>query len=321
MNALSPVLPRPVADIIGLQPRRPKLLVVDDQAANIQALYQAFATDHQVFMATGGEQALALCANKQPDLVLLDVVMPGMDGYEVCRQMKADPETRDIPVIFVTSHSDEESEASALDAGAVDFITKPINQRIVRARVKTHLTLKAQTDLLRHWVYIDGLTGIHNRRYFDERLAAEWRRALRAALPLSVVMMDVDFFKRYNDRHGHQAGDDCLRRVAGALKSGLSRAGDMVARYGGEEFVCLLPDTDLTGAMHVAAALGQAVDAQRIEHGDSDTAPFVSLSLGVCTRTARSLGSAVDLLRQSDAQLYRAKLLGRHRVCGEEMAP
>ncbi len=321
MNALLPATPVAAADIAALRPRKPKLLVVDDQAANIQALYQAFAADHQVFMATNGEQALALCASKQPDLVLLDVVMPGMDGYDVCREMKADPETRDIPIIFVTSHSDEEAEASALDAGAVDFITKPVNPRIVRARVKTHLTLKAQTDLLRHWVYIDGLTGIHNRRYFDERLAIEWRRSLRAALPLSLVMMDVDFFKRYNDRYGHQAGDDCLRRVAGALKSALSRGGDLVARYGGEEFVCLLPETDLTGALHVAGALAKAVDAQRIEHADSDAGPNVSLSLGVCTRLPSSLGSALDLLRQADAQLYRAKLLGRHRACGEEMVP
>ena len=321
MNTLYADPPGPEAEGTGLPPRRPKLLVVDDQVANIQALYQAFAADHQVFMATSGEQALALCASKQPDLVLLDVMMPGMDGHEVCRQLKADPETRDIPIIFVTAHSDEEAEARALDAGAVDFITKPINPRIVRARVKTHLTLKAQTDLLRHWVYIDGLTGVHNRRYFDERLAVEWRRATRAALPLSLVMMDVDFFKSYNDHYGHQAGDDCLRRVASALKSGLSRAGDMLARYGGEEFVCLLPDTALTGALHVAAALEQSVDAQRIEHAGSSVAPFVTLSLGVCTRNPQALGTAGDLLRQADAQLYRAKSAGRHQVCGADMAP
>jgi diguanylate cyclase (GGDEF)-like protein len=317
-------VPPPPSDPVtasGLPPRRPKLLVVDDQAINIQALYQAFAADHQVFMATNGEQALALSASKQPDLMLLDVMMPGMDGYEVCRQLKADPETRDIPVIFVTAHSDEEAEARALDAGAVDFITKPINPRIVRARVKTHLTLKAQTDLLRHWVYIDGLTGVHNRRYFDERLAVEWRRASRGAVPLSLVMMDVDFFKRYNDRYGHQAGDDCLRRVAIALKASLARAGDLLARYGGEEFVCLLPDTDLAGAMHVAETLGVAIDAQRIEHADSDVAPMVSISLGVCTRAGDAEGSADKLLRQADAQLYRAKTLGRHRACGAELEP
>ena len=298
--------------------RRPRLLVVDDQPVNIQALYQAFAADHQVLMATGGEQALALCAGQQPDLVLLDVVMPGMDGHEVCRRLKADAATRDIPVIFVTAHNDEAAETLGLELGAVDFISKPINPKIVRARVRTHLTLKAQSDLLRQWVYIDGLTGVYNRRHFDERLAAEWGRAGRSGSALSVVLLDVDLFKRYNDRYGHQAGDDCLRRVATALKTGTRRPGDLVARYGGEEFVCLLPDTALPGAMVLAQQLGAAVHALQIEHGDSAVAPVVTVSLGVCTRPAGDAGSAAALLRQADAQLYRAKTLGRHQVCGAE---
>ena len=212
--------------------RRRRLLIVDDQPINIQALYQAFSADHQVFMATSGPQALALCLSKQPDLVLLDVMMPGMDGFEVCRRLTADPATADIPVIFVTAHSDEAAETLGLDVGAVDFISKPINPNIVRARVRTHVTLKAQSDLLRHWVYIDGLTGVHNRRYLDERLATEWGRAVRCSTTLSVVLIDVDFFKPYNDHYGHHAGDDCLRRVASTLKAGLRRPGDLMTRYG-----------------------------------------------------------------------------------------
>jgi diguanylate cyclase (GGDEF)-like protein len=297
--------------------RRPRLLVVDDQPVNIQALYQAFAADHQVLMATSGEQALALCASQQPDLVLLDVVMPGLDGHEVCRRLQADAATRDIPVIFVTAHSDDAAEALGLELGAVDFISKPINPKIVRARVRTHLTLKAQSDLLRQWVYIDGLTGVHNRRHFDERLAAEWARATRSGSALSVVLLDVDLFKRYNDRHGHQAGDDCLRQVAAALRAGLRRPGDLVARYGGEEFVCLLPDTALAGAVLLAEQLGAAVQALHIEHGDSTVAAVVTVSLGVCTQAGNLPGSAADLLRAADAQLYRAKSEGRNRTCGE----
>ena len=296
--------------------RRPRLLVVDDQPVNIQALYQAFAADHQVLMATSGEQALALCASQQPDLVLLDVVMPGLDGHEVCRRLQADPATRDIPVIFVTAHNDEAAETLGLELGAVDFISKPINPKIVRARVHTHLTLKAQSDLLRQWVYIDGLTGVHNRRQFDERLAAEWGRAARSGSALSVVLIDVDHFKRFNDRHGHQAGDDCLRRVAAALKAGLRRPGDLIARYGGEEFVCLLPDTDRAGAVVLAEQLRTAVQALHIEHGDSPVAPVVTVSLGACTQTANLPGSAADVLRAADAQLYRAKSEGRNRTCG-----
>jgi diguanylate cyclase (GGDEF)-like protein len=308
-----------MADIAGRALRRPRLLVVDDQPANIQALYQAFAADHQVLMATGGEQALALCASQQPDLVLLDVVMPGMDGYEVCRRLKADDATRDTPVIFVTAHNDEAAETRGLDLGAVDFISKPINPLIVRARVKTHLTLKAQADLLRRWVYIDGLTGVHNRRFFDERLAAEWGRAVRSGFELSVVLLDVDFFKRFNDRYGHQAGDECLRRVAATLQAGLKRPADLLARYGGEEFACLLPDTGLIGARQLAAELGQQIAAQQIAHADSAVAPMVTVSLGVCSKREDAVGSADALLREADAQLYKAKASGRNRTCAAEL--
>ena len=304
--------------------RRPRLLVVDDQPVNIQVLYQAFSADHQVLMATGGEQALALCAAQQPDLVLLDVVMPGMDGHEVCRRLKADSATRDIPVIFVTARSDEAAETLGLEIGAADFISKPINPNIVRARVRTQLTLKAQSDLLRQWVYIDGLTGVFNRRHFDERLASEWGRAARNGTALSVLLLDVDFFKRYNDRYGHQAGDDCLRRVAACLKSGVRRPADLVARYGGEEFVCLLPDTDLPGALMVARQLGAAVHALQIEHADSAAAGVITVSLGACCQPGRAAAGAVArsaaaLMRGADAQLYRGKLSGRHQTCGAEL--
>ncbi len=319
MNALlnSDALLPPV--IAGLEQRRPQLLLVDDHPSNIQALYSTFSADHQVFMAMSGEQALALCQAELPDLVLLDVVMPGMDGYEVCRRLKADPATRDIPVIFVTAHNDEMAETRGLDLGAVDFISKPINPKIVRARVRTHLTLKAQADLLRHWVYIDGLTGVHNRRYFDELITAEWGRAVRGGTALSVVMLDVDFFKRFNDRYGHQAGDDCLRRVAATLKAGLRRPGDMVARYGGEEFACLLPDTPLQGALEFAQQLGQQVFALQIEHADSAVSPMVTVSLGVCSKAQDAVGSPAALVREADAQLYIAKSRGRHQACGSAL--
>jgi len=295
---------------------KPRLLVVDDQPINIQALYQAFCADHKVLMATGGEQALVVCAAQRPDLVLLDVMMPGMDGHEVCRRLKADAATRDTPVIFVTAHNDEAAETLGLELGAVDFISKPINPRIVRARVKTHLTLKAQSDLLRSWVYIDGLTGVYNRRHFDERLASEWSRAQRTGTPLSVVMMDVDFFKRYNDRCGHQAGDECLRRIATAIKASIQRPGDLVARYGGEEFVCLLPETGLPGALIFAQRLGENIREQRIAHPDSPVAPVVSLSLGVSSAPEGARASAQALLRTADEQLYLAKTHGRNQVRG-----
>lgn len=302
--------------LLDIDQRLPRLLVVDDQPANIQAVYQTFSADHQVLMATGGEQALKVAAAKQPDLILLDVVMPGMDGHEVCRRLKADPATRDIPVIFVTAHSDEDAETQGLALGAVDFISKPINPPIVRARVKTHLTLKAQADLLRQWVYVDGLTGVRNRRSFDEQLASEWGRATREGSALSVVMLDVDYFKRYNDHYGHQAGDACLRSVATCLRQAVKRPGDLVTRYGGEEFACLLPNTPLEGAMTLARELGAGVEALGLPHAASSVSPVVTVSLGVGTLQGDAAGSAEALLRAADAELYRAKASGRNLACG-----
>ncbi len=301
------------------EPYRPTVLVVDDQPVNVQSLYQVFAEDHQVLMAMRGEQALKLCASRQPDLVLLDVEMPDMDGYEVCRRLKADPLTREIPVIFVTAHHDEAAETRGLDLGAVDFISKPINPRIVRARARTHLTLKAQSDLLRRQAHVDGLTGVFNRRLFDERLHTEWARAARTGAPLGVVLLDVDHFKRFNDHHGHQAGDDCLRRVAVALQAGLKRPGDLLARYGGEEFVCLLPDTDAAGALSVAQALCERVAAEAIPHGNSPVSPTVTISAGSCG--SQDVGSfAMDaLLRGADSRLYAAKEAGRQCALGAEL--
>ena len=300
--------------IATVPPSRPKLLVVDDQPLNIQSLYQTFSADHQVFMATSGEQALAVCAQRLPDLVLLDVVMPGMDGFEVCRRLKADPATREIPVIFVTAHDDEAAETLGLEVGAVDFIAKPINPKVVRARVATHLTLKAQADLLRQWAYLDGLTGIYNRRHFDEHLMSEWGRSARSAKPLSVLMIDVDRFKAYNDRCGHQAGDACLREVAATLRQSLRRPGDMLARYGGEEFVCLLPETGRAGALIVAEQIERRLRDRAIPHPDSDVAPVVTVSVGVASNDGAVAGPGA-LLAEADRQLYAAKAAGRGRVC------
>lgn len=287
--------------------RRPRLLIVDDQAVNIQALHRVFAADCQVLMATDGPRALQLCRERQPDLVLLDVQMPGMDGHELCAELKADPLLRSIAVIFVTSQDRPEDETRALDAGAADFITKPFNPTVVRARVRTQLTLKAQADLLRELAFVDGLTGVHNRRHFDERFIAETRRAQRTRAPLAVVLADVDHFKRYNDALGHLAGDDCLRRVAAALRACLRRPPDLLARYGGEEFVSLLPDTDLAGAIGVAQLMEETVRGLALPNPGVEGC--VTISLGVAAE-----GDAAGLVEAADRALYLAKAAGRGRV-------
>jgi len=301
-------------------PTPPRLLVVDDQALNIQALYRTFAADHQVFMATHGQQALEVAAQQRPDLILLDLELPDIDGLTVCAQLKASELTRDIPVIFVTAHGDADTETRGLEAGAVDFIHKPINPAVVRARVKTHLTLKAQSDQLRRLAFIDGLTGLHNRRALDQRLQVELRHAARHKKALALVMIDVDFFKRFNDLYGHLAGDDALRQVAASLRDGMLRPVDLAARYGGEEFCCLLPDTDLDGALAVAERLRASVQALGIAHAQSEAAAVLTVSLGVVAVAGQPPVEPEPFLKAADEALYEAKRSGRNRVVGKAWA-
>ncbi|GAA3705644.1 diguanylate cyclase [Oceanisphaera sediminis] len=297
-----------------------RILVVDDQPVNIRVLYEVFRGEFEVLMATSGEQALTVCQEQRPDIILLDVVMPGISGHEVCRRLKANPDTRDIPIIFVTSQREEAEEARGFEMGAVDFITKPVNPVIVSARVRTHLALKLQSDLLRSIAMIDGLTKVANRRKFDEALAISWRACLREGRPLSLVLLDLDCFKQYNDRYGHQQGDNCLIAVAGALGHGLRRPHDLLARYGGEEFVCILPGTDVQGAMQRAEVMRKAVRALELEHQHSTAGLLVSISLGIATLIPDNDFSPESLLAAADKQLYRAKQEGRDRVCAIELA-
>lgn len=304
-----------LADLLKEPERKPRLLLIDDQPTNIQVLYRVFADDYQVFMATSGAQALQTARQEDPDVILLDVMMPDMDGYEVCQQLKQDGATRDIPILFVTAHHEAREETRGLSVGAVDFITKPINPAVVRARVHTHLTLKRQTDALKRLVFIDALTHTFNRRYFDERLTEEWGRAQRTGKPLCLLLVDVDFFKQFNDVYGHPRGDDALRQVAQALKDAVLRPGDIVCRYGGEEFACLLPDTDSEGALQVAQRVEKAVRDLAMDHSASSVAAVLTISAGVAVRQPDSQGDASALLALADAQLYRAKSQGRAQSC------
>ncbi|MFC5355883.1 diguanylate cyclase [Azospirillum himalayense] len=301
---------------------RSKILVVDDIPSNVHVLSRILKDDHDIYFATDGAKALELAQSRLPDLVLLDIMMPGMDGYEVCSRLKADPVTRDIPVIFISAKSEVEDETYGLEVGAIDFISKPISPPIVKARVRNHLLLKRQTDLLRTLSFNDGLTGIANRRRFDEVFLREWRRCGRAQLSLSLIMLDVDQFKPYNDHYGHQAGDECLRAVAQLLAEQMMRPGDLIARYGGEEFVCLLPETDEDGAVQVAERLRQTVAERRMPHAVSHVADHITISLGVATARPTLDDTPERLTQLADGLLYEAKRAGRNRVCsgGVEVA-
>jgi len=293
---------------------RPKLLIVDDQPVHIHTLNQLFRDECEILAAKSGEQALRICQNQQPDLVLLDIMMDPIDGYEVCRQLKENPGTSHIPVIFLTGNDGEMNEIFGFSLGAVDYIVKPIQPIIVSARVKTHLALKRQTDILRSIALVDGLTGIANRRKFDTDLEIHWRHCQREQQPLSLMLLDVDFFKRYNDHYGHVAGDACLRAVAAMLRKTVNRPHDLVARYGGEEFAIIMPNTNPGGARYIAHRVVDGVHKLAIEHLVSDVAPIVTLSAGLSTFIPTAEKAPLDLITAADTQLYAAKAAGRNRV-------
>jgi diguanylate cyclase (GGDEF)-like protein len=290
-----------------------RILVVDDAMENIQILHGALQDEHEVLFALDGARALEIARTQHPDLILLDAVMPGMDGYAVCKELLANPETADIPVIFVTALKSPEDETRALESGAADFISKPVNAAVVRARVRTQLTVKRQRDALRALILTDALTGVANRRAFDERLDAEWRRCGRAGLPVALVLVDIDHFKLYNDHYGHPGGDATLVQVAGAMLRAAGRAQDLVARYGGEEFALLLPQLDARGATAVAHRLMDELALLDIPHAASPTAPRLTASMGIASMVPGDASVPADLVQVADALLYQAKAGGRNR--------
>ncbi|MEI6557530.1 MAG: diguanylate cyclase [Rhodospirillaceae bacterium] len=297
-------------------PGKGHILICDDEPTNIEILVGIFEDDYEIIIALDGEQALDLARSERPDLVLLDVMMPGLDGYQVCARLKSEPETADIPVIFITGLGDERAETQGFDAGAIDYVTKPINPVIVRRRVSTHVELKKSRDRLAEMAVTDRLTGLANRRCFDQVLDLETRRLRRSGGLLSLVLLDVDHFKTYNDTYGHVAGDSCLQTVSATIRGAVNRATDLAARYGGEEFACILPSTPLAGAIDLAERIRLSVAGQTIPHRASATAPFVTVSLGVATIATPGADDReiAALVAAADTMLYRAKQTGRNRV-------
>jgi diguanylate cyclase (GGDEF)-like protein len=290
-----------------------RILVVDDAMENVQILHGALQDEHEVLFALSGEKALEIARAQRPDLILLDAMMPGMDGYAVCGALRAAAETRDIPVIFITALKTPEDETRALAAGAADFISKPVNAAVVRARVRTQLTVKRQADALRALSLTDGLTGVANRRAFDERLDAEWRRCARAGLPMALILVDIDHFKLYNDHYGHQAGDGCLAQAAAAMRRAAGRPQDLVARYGGEEFAILLPQLNAGGAERVAAKLQAEMETLAIPHAVAPGRGLLTLSMGVAEMVPHDAATPAALVQAADTLLYEAKAAGRGR--------
>ncbi len=292
------------------------ILIVDDEPFNINILCEELNKNYSIIVAKNGEQALKRVSKNPIDLILLDIMMPGMDGYEVCQQLKSNPETKHIPIIFITSKNEDEDEARGLYLGAVDYITKPFYLPIVKSRVKTHLELKIKTELLEKLASLDGLTNVYNRREFDSMLEKEWNRAHRSHEYLSLIIADVDHFKSYNDRYGHVAGDECLRQIASILRNSLRRSSDFIARYGGEEFAIILPHMDSSRAKETANYLRKQIETLNIPNENSPGLPSVTISIGVSTiQPNKSNHSPLDFIKTTDEMLYKAKDNGRNQVC------
>lgn len=294
--------------------KKQTILIVDDLPENIELLARVLGDSVEILFALSGEEALRICKEQDPDLLLLDILMPGVDGYQVLARLKEDAQTAKLPVIFITGMDKQGEEARGLEAGAVDYITKPIHPAVVRARIRNHLELKRYRDFLENLSATDGLTGVANRRRFDEVLDREWRRAARTGTMLSMLMMDIDCFKAYNDRYGHIEGDEVLRRLATVIQENMQRPLDLAARYGGEEFACILPETDRDGALLVAERIRTGLKDLKIPH-QFCVADHVTVSIGVATMIPTPETPSSLIVRTADEQLYQAKAGGKDRIC------
>ena len=321
------------------------ILLVDDSTDNLRLLSTMLQTQgYRVKKSISGEFALQSLEVIEPDLILLDINMPGMDGYEVCKTLKKQKKYQSIPVIFISAADQLFNKVKAFQVGAIDYITKPFQLEEVLIRVENQLNqkrlyqkLQQQNALLKTEIderlriekalteanqklellaSLDGLTEIANRRRFDEYIAAEWQRCLRGSFLLSLILIDVDFFHFYNEAYGHLRGDDCLKKVASILQNVSQRATDLPARYGGEEFVIVLPHTSQMGARTIAIAeeIQQAIAAQRISHKKSPVSRYLTTSIGVATTIPDHDEGMADFINLADQALFKAKKLGRDRI-------
>ncbi len=291
------------------------ILIVDDAKENIAILAELLKSDFVIRAATNGKKALEIAfSDNPPDLILLDILMPEMDGYEVCKTLQASSQTKGIPIIFITGKVSEEDEIHGFNLGAMDYITKPFNPVVVKARVNTHVELKKYRDYLEGISYLDGLTEIPNRRKFNEFLDLSWKSAIRESVPISIILIDIDKFKLFNDHYGHQEGDTCLIKIAKVLFKSIVRKSDLVARFGGEEFACILPNTNLENAIIIAERLRINVMELQIPHAFSTVENIVTISLGVASIVPNVNSSCNLLVKASDEALYISKETGRNKV-------
>lgn len=294
--------------------KKSHILIVDDQELFRKSLSNILEHKYTLSTAKTGQMALDKAKEVLPDLILLDVVMPDMSGFDVLASLKDSDETRSIPVIFITSRDCVEDEERGFALGAMDYITKPFHNSIVEARVRTHIQMIEYIRTIEHMCMIDAMTNIANRRYFESQLEAEWDRAVRDKTELSMLMIDLDKFKNYNDKYGHPQGDILLQTIAAILEREVNRPADFVARWGGEEFAVLLPGSDLKGALDVAERIRSSIEKTVIPYSDG-TGTKIAVSVGVCSKIPASGGVKEDIVSGADIALYAAKRAGGNGVC------
>ena len=293
--------------------KKPTILVVDDMTTTLLLIHDLLKDTYEVKIAKSGTKALEILESPNDiDLILLDIEMPDINGYDVCKRIKNNETIKNIPIIFITGRTSQEDEEHGLNLGAIDYITKPFNKAIVKLRIKNYLNLKIKNDMLEKLSMYDGLTNIRNRRFFDETFEKTFNEIKRDKKSLAVLMIDIDFFKPYNDNYGHGQGDETLRKVAKALEKTIKRASDFVARYGGEEFVILLKDINKDGVEAVANNLLNAVRELKITHEFSKIENYVTVSIGVSFYNSISDITKLELLLKADETLYNVKNSGRN---------
>jgi two-component system cell cycle response regulator len=303
--------------LIDLQGRH--VLIADDDPESIDLVGTILASEgHHLLSATHADEVLRQARLHQPDLILMDLEIPGMDGLSVAQALRHDPRTQHIPVIFVTASTALENKLRALREGANDYITKPYYREELLARINVALRLKALQDALRERNQLlaelathDELTRLYNRRHLVQRLSEEVPRAKRYRLPLSCLLLDLDHFKRVNDTYGHPAGDAVLRQIASILRSSV-RSVDVVGRYGGEEFLIILPQTGAEGARVLAERIRQRVEQEPFDIGGQTI--HCTTSIGLAAASDGEVPDADDLIAEADRALYHAKAMGRNRV-------
>lgn len=303
------------------QNSKPTLLIVDDEPGNIKFLINTLGNqNYHIRVASDGLKALDIVFGAQPpDLILLDIVMPEADGYHVCQEIRQHNKLQNIPIIFISDDKQSTDIDKGLLMGAADHLHRPFHIPTLKARVKTHCESKIKSDLLEKLASLDRLTNIPNKQQFEDKLHMEWQRCQRSKFPVSLIMIDVDHFRAFNERYGHPAGDDCLKKISKTMTDCIRRSGDFIARYAGDVFVCILPNTDKTGAVKIASDFQGTIEALNIANEDSEVKNTLTMSSGVGTLTPSAELKPAQLVQHAETMLQRAKDAGKNQIKSSEL--